>query len=100
MEQLRTLAPEGQAVGTEPQSVALVQPPPSALTMLGEFAGPVVRPAAMLGIVVVFVVFILLQWADLRDRLIKLVSFGKLTATTTALDELASRIGRFLRTQF
>jgi len=101
VEQLRSVTPAGdQAGGSAPQSVMLVQPPPSAISMFTEFAGPVARPIAVLGIVFVFVVFVLLQWDDLRDRLIRLVSFGKLTATTTALDEMASRIGKFLRTQF
>src|SRR5689334_3424979 len=45
----------------------------------------------------------LVQWEDLRDRVIRLLSGSsatRITTTTSALDEVTSRIGGFLRTQF
>ncbi|HYE61959.1 MAG TPA: AI-2E family transporter [Phycisphaerales bacterium] len=84
----------------DPLPVTVVEPPEGALTTLQEYAGPILEPIAMIGITLVFAVFILFQWDDLRDRFIRLVSRGRLTTTTAALDELSARIGKFLRMQF
>src|SRR5690606_10999592 len=53
----------------------------------------------MAGIVLLFVVLILLDRDDLRDRLIRLMG-GNLHLATNALDEASQRIGRYLRMQF
>jgi predicted PurR-regulated permease PerM len=50
-------------------------------------------------IVVVFVIFMLIQREDLRDRLIRLLGAGRVNVTTKALDEAASRVSRYLATQ-
>jgi predicted PurR-regulated permease PerM len=100
MEQVRPLTSPTAGTGPEPVGVKVVEPPPNPLSMLHEYGGTAAHPLATLSIVVVVVIFILMQWDDLRDRLVRLVSFGKLTAATNALDELESRIGRFLRAQF
>jgi hypothetical protein len=52
-----------------------------------------------LGLVIVFVIFMLLQREDLRNRLIRLVGHGQLHITTTALDDAATRISRYLTAQ-
>jgi predicted PurR-regulated permease PerM len=88
------------AAGTQPLPVTVAPGALSAVQVLKEVAGPVLRPLAVAGIVVVFVVFILAQWSDLRDRVVRLISGGRLTTTTTALEELTGRIGEFLRMQF
>jgi predicted PurR-regulated permease PerM len=49
--------------------------------------------------VIVFVIFMLIQREDLRDRLIRLVGHGQLQITTTALDDAATRISRYLLAQ-
>ena len=41
--------------------------------MLQTIVGPLIEPLATTGIVIVFVVFMLLQREDLRDRFIRLV---------------------------
>ena len=48
---------------------------------------------------VVFVVFMLLQREDLRDRLIRLTAGGQLTVATQALDDASTRISRYLVAQ-
>jgi len=50
-------------------------------------------------IVVVFVIFMLIQREDLRDRLIRLLGAGRVNVTTKALDEAASRVSRYLAAQ-
>ena len=52
-----------------------------------------------MGLSLVLVVFMLLKREDLRNRLIRLVSQGQITAMTKALDDAGQRISRFLLMQ-
>jgi predicted PurR-regulated permease PerM len=61
--------------------------------------GPVVDALATAGLVIILVVFMLLERADLRNRFIRLAGFRRLTVTTKAFDEAASRISRYLLRQ-
>jgi predicted PurR-regulated permease PerM len=47
----------------------------------------------------VLVIFMLLRLPQLRNRLVRLVGYGRLTTTTKALDEAAARISRYLLMQ-
>ncbi len=67
----------------------------SAFTWLG----PIVGPLGTAGLVVVMVIFMLLERRDLRDRLIGVVGYGRLTITTKAFDEAGSRVSRQLLMQ-
>ena len=49
--------------------------------------------------VVALVIFMLIEWEDLRNRLIRLGGYGRLITTTRALDEAAQRISRYLLMQ-
>jgi hypothetical protein len=60
---------------------------------------PVLGPAARVGIAAVFVLFMLLQRDELRDRFIRLVGRGQLHVTTEALDDAARRVSRYLAVQ-
>ena len=51
------------------------------------------------GLVIVLVIFMLIQREDLRNRLIRLVGYGRLTVTTRALEEAGQRISRYLLMQ-
>jgi hypothetical protein len=53
------------------------------------------NPLAMLGMVVILVVFFLLQRRDLRDRIIKIAGSHDLKRTTEALDDAAQRLSRY-----
>ena len=55
---------------------------------------PLLRPLTTSGIVAIFVVFILLQREDLRNRFIKLAGSHDLQKTTAALDDGARRLSR------
>ena len=61
--------------------------------------GPLLEPLATLAIVIVFVIFILLQKDDLRDRFIRLAGSRDLTRTSVAMDEAAERLSRYLLLQ-
>jgi predicted PurR-regulated permease PerM len=61
--------------------------------------GPFVERFASAGLVIVLVIFMLIQREDLRNRLIRLVGYGRLTFTTSALEEAGQRISRYLLMQ-
>ncbi|HET6519815.1 MAG TPA: AI-2E family transporter [Geminicoccaceae bacterium] len=80
----------------EPIPVEVREPAPGPLQALWLFAGPLIGPLATAGLVVVFVIFILLQREDLRDRLIRLFGSGDVHRTTEAMNDAAERISRYL----
>jgi predicted PurR-regulated permease PerM len=57
------------------------------------------EPLATGGLVIVLVIFMLIQYADLRSRLVRLAGYGRLTIATKALDEAGQRISRYLLMQ-
>src|SRR5687767_2293951 len=61
--------------------------------------GPMVERFASAGLVIVLAIFMLVQREDLRNRLIRLVGYGRLTVTTQALEEAGQRISRYLLMQ-
>lgn len=81
-----------------PMPVRIVDPV-GPLMILRAAAEQTLRPLGIAGLVAVVVLFMLISWDDLRDRLIRLVSHGRITLTTRALDELSRTISVVLRTQ-
>ncbi len=61
--------------------------------------GPMVERFTGAGFVIVLVIFMLIQREDLRNRLIRLIGYGRLTVTTRALEEAGDRISRYLLMQ-
>jgi predicted PurR-regulated permease PerM len=76
-----------------------VQRPASPLQTLREVGGPLLGPIATAGLVLVFVIFMLLQREDLRDRIIRLVGASDVARTTEAMNDAARRISRYLLMQ-
>ena len=93
------LSPQTTSGEVKPVPVELRQPDPGALQSLGAFITPLVHPLATTGIVVIFVIFILLQREDLRNRLIRLAGTHDLQKTTAALDDAAARLSRLFLIQ-
>src|SRR5215212_1379847 len=87
------------AAETKPIPVEVRQPDPGALQTLGAFITPLIHPLATTGIVIIFVIFILLQREDLRNRLIRLAGSHDLQKTTAALDDAAGRLSSLFLTQ-
>jgi predicted PurR-regulated permease PerM len=69
------------------------------LQMVGQYTGQVLSPIATFGLILVFVVFILANRKDLRDRVLRLVGDARLHVTTQALDDAATRITHYLQMQ-
>ena len=79
--------------------VRIQQPDPQPLEVIQDIIGPLLAPLATTGLVIVFVIFILLQREDLRDRLIRLVGTRDLQRTTQAITDAAGRVSRYLLAQ-
>jgi predicted PurR-regulated permease PerM len=75
--------------------VAVVLEPPSILVHLPNL----LQALASAGVVTVLVIFMLLERRESRDRVILLIGYRRMTATTRALDEAGARISRYLLMQ-
>jgi predicted PurR-regulated permease PerM len=96
----QTSPPIGQpALPSKPLPVEVIQPDPGALQTLAALIAPLIHPLTTTGIVVIFVIFILLQQHDLRNRLVRLAGAGDLQRTTAALDDAGERLSRLFLTQ-
>src|SRR3984893_16166871 len=82
-----------------PIPVEVRQPDPGALTTLAAIIQPLLSPLTTTGIVVIFVVFILLQREDLRNRVVRLAGSGDIQRTTAALDDAGKRLSKLFLTQ-
>jgi predicted PurR-regulated permease PerM len=82
-----------------PVKVEVLQPDPGTLENLRSLIAPLVSPLATTGIIVIFVIFILIQREDLRNRLIRLAGSHDLQRTTAALDDAAGRLSRLFLNQ-
>jgi len=82
-----------------PIPVEIKQPNPGALDTLAALITPLIHPLTTTGIVAIFVIFILLQRQDLKNRLIRLAGAQDLQRTTAALDDAGQRLSRLFLTQ-
>lgn len=89
------------ASGTSPHPVPVVVEPPAEepLDMLDRFLMPALHPFAMIAIVTLYVIFMLGQREDLRNRAIRLFGAGDLHRSTAAIDDAARRLSRYLLSQ-
>jgi len=82
-----------------PIPVEIRQPDPGTLTTLVAIIQPLIQPLTTTGIVVIFVIFILLQRQDLRNRFIRLAGSQDMQRTTAALDDAGQRLSRLFLNQ-
>jgi predicted PurR-regulated permease PerM len=83
----------------KPVPVEIERPEFEPLQIVRDVVGPLLQPLAMAGLVLVFVVMILLEREELRDRMIRLAGRRDLHRTTVAMDDAAGRISRYLLRQ-
>lgn len=83
----------------QPVTVRVQEPDLDPLTLLRDYAGTVLSPLISAGLVVIFVIFMLLQRGDLRDRIIRLIGQRRIYVTTHALGDAGKRISRYLLMQ-
>ena len=91
-------APGGGAPASAARTLLPVEvhePAPGPVQILQSILSALLPPLATALVVVIFVVFILLQQGDIRDRFIGLTGAHDLHRTTKALDEAALRLSRY-----
>jgi predicted PurR-regulated permease PerM len=76
--------------------VEVVEPPLGSLDALRQLFTPLAGPIATTAVVIVFVIFMLLRFSDLRDRIIRLLGARNLRVATEAIDDAARRVSRYL----
>jgi predicted PurR-regulated permease PerM/GAF domain-containing protein len=81
----------------KPMPVEVVSTPEtSVLGDVSSMLAPVLGPLGTAGLVLLLATFMLLKRDDLQSRLIRLVGQGRISATTRAMDDAASRVRRYL----
>ena len=84
-----------RAGGGKPIPVELHAPAPTPLDQLQTIIGIVLEPLATFGAVLLFVLFLLLQREDVRDRAIRLMGSHDLEKSTTAMDDAGDRLSKY-----
>src|SRR4029079_8832736 len=93
------ILPEEAEQGRKPIPVEIRVPPPRSLELFQRIAGTVLPPLATAGIVILFVIFILLQREDLRDRAIRLLGSSDMQRATSAMNDAAERLSKYFLRQ-
>jgi predicted PurR-regulated permease PerM len=83
----------------KPLPVEIKQPGLEPLPLVRSIIEPLLQPLAAAGLVVVFVIMILIDWEDLRERLLRLAGRSDLHRTTEAMNDAARRVSRYLARQ-
>ncbi len=79
-----------------PTDVHVVAPPTSLVETVTSWLGPMLAPFGSALMVVLLTVFFLAYRADLRNRMIRLVSRGHIELTARAFDDASRRLSRYL----
>ena len=90
---------DGAAEPAKPLPVELQEPAPKPWQIIQSVIGPLIQPLATGGLVAVFVIMFLLKQEHLRDRLLRLGGRRDLHRTTSAINDAAQRISRYLLRQ-
>ena len=83
-----------------PIPVQVTRPPASVFQELRDLLGPLAGSVETAGLVIIFVTFMLINWEDLRSRLIRLGGQGRLSVVTQAMEEASQGLSRYLLLQF
>jgi predicted PurR-regulated permease PerM len=83
----------------KPVPVEIRKAPFSPIQFLRSILGSLLSSVITALVIIVFVIFMLIQKEDLRDRLIRLIGAGRVNVTTQALDDAASRLSHYLLAQ-
>jgi predicted PurR-regulated permease PerM len=109
LEKVQETAEEVKKELEKKDEAAKLQPKPREVVVQGEQSStfwplpldiaPMLERLASAGLAIVLVIFMLIQREDLRNRLICLIGYRRLTTTTRALEEASQRISRYLLMQ-
>lgn len=99
--EIKSAAPPSNAPlksSDRPIPVEVHAPEPTPLDQLESIVGVALAPLATAGIVLVFVLFLLLQREDVRDRAIRLLGSRDLEKSTAAMVDAGDRLSRYFLT--
>ena len=82
-----------------PVIVELQEHAPSVVQTYNDLITPILSPLTTTALVVLFLIFILMQREDLRDRLLRLAGSADLQRSTMAMNDAADRLSRLFLTQ-
>lgn len=82
-----------------PVPVQIVETRANEIQYLRDLTRPFLAPLGVLGIVLIFSVFMLIEQDDLRNRLFRLAGLDRLSVMTQALDDATRRVSRYLLLQ-
>jgi predicted PurR-regulated permease PerM len=82
------------------QQTVVLESAPSWVVHAEAMVSPAAEALGQAAFTFILVVFMLLRREDLRNRLVRLVSQGRVTTTSKAIDETSRRISRYLFAQF
>jgi predicted PurR-regulated permease PerM len=85
---------------SHPISVQVTKPPATFFQQIRELLGPLAGAVETAALVIIFVTFMLINWEDLRNRLIRLGGEGRLSVMTQAMEEASQGLSRYLLLQF
>jgi predicted PurR-regulated permease PerM len=83
----------------EPVTVEVVPAKPETFEALQKLVHPLVSPLATTGLIILFLLFILIQREDLRDRFVRVLGAADLRASTEAMNDAAARLSRLFLVQ-
>jgi predicted PurR-regulated permease PerM len=87
----------GQPARTVP--VQVVPESANEFEYVRQLVSPILAPLGILGMVLIFSVFLLIEQSDLRNRLFRLAGLDHLNVMTQALDDATRRVSRYLMMQ-
>src|SRR5262249_29352978 len=82
-----------------PTPVRVVEPSLRPTEVIQRIVRPLADPLTTIGLILLFVVFFLLEWETLRDRLIRLVGSHDLRRSTELINDAARRLSRYFLVQ-
>lgn len=91
-----TLSPGGNTTGNRAPVPVEIQQQTGVLQILENYVGPLLKPIALGGLVLVFAIFFLLNRENLRDRFIRLAGANDIHRTTQMLNDAVERLSRYL----
>jgi predicted PurR-regulated permease PerM len=92
-----TAPPTGNS--SNPVIVEMHEQTPSVLQTYQDIIKPILSPLTTMALVILFLVFILMQREDLRDRLLRLAGSGDLQRSTMAMNDAGDRLSRLFLAQ-
>ena len=83
----------------KPIPVQVLTPDPALFEQYTSLVSPLIKPVAQTGLVILFLLFILLQREDLRDRVLKLAGTRDLQRSTVAMTDAGKSLSKYFLLQ-